>query len=158
MTSYISEIISAILGFISGGFTVGIFMHIKDNRISSKHQGNNIASSGGVAAGNVQGNIVINSNSQPVDSTSVLSPEAKRILKELYPDTKIRFNFQTCEVLAFSETRSERPISCPNYSCTEEALNELESFQYLKKEKSTSHRTIYQLTALGRSATAEIIK
>ena len=51
MNSYISEIISAIIGFISGGFTVGIVMTIKYNRISSKQNGDNIASPGGVAAG-----------------------------------------------------------------------------------------------------------
>lgn len=158
MNSYVSEIISAIIGFISGGFTVGIVMTIKYNRISSKQNGDNIASSGSVAAGNVQGNIVITNTMPLADSKPVLSSEAKHILKELYPDTKIYFKFQPCEIFAYSETRSERPISCKNYSCLEEALNELESFQYLEKELATSHRTIYKLTALGRSATADIVK
>ena len=158
MLKYISEIISAILGAIAGGLAVGVFMHIKNNRISSKHQGNNVASSGSVAAGNVQGNIVITNTMPLADSKPVLSSEAKHILKELYPDTKIYFKFQPCEIFAYSETRSERPISCKNYSCLEEALNELESFQYLEKELATSHRTIYKLTALGRSATADIVK
>lgn len=158
MNSYVSEIISAIIGFISGGFTVGIVMTIKYNRISSKQNGDNIASSGGVAAGNVQGNIVITNNPQTVDSTPVLSAEAKHILKELYPDTKIHFKFQPCEIFAYSETRSERPILCKNYSCPDATLNELESFQYLEKELATSHRTIYQLTAKGRIATSNIFK
>ena len=158
MNSYVSEIISAIIGFISGGFTVGIVMTIKYNRISSKQNGDNIASSGGVAAGNVQGNIVITNNATSVDSTPTLSSEAKRILKELHPDTKICFTPGSCEMFAFSETRQKRKISCNNYSCTVEALNELETLQYLKKELSTSHRTIYQLTAKGKIATSNIFK
>ena len=157
MTSYISEIISAILGFIAGASTVKIAMTIKYNRNSSKHHGNNIASSGGVAAGNVQGNIVITNNSQPVDSTPVLSAEAERILKELHPDTKICLKSKACEMLAFSETRNNRQIPFENYSCTLEALNELENFQYLES-KVSYHFTIYNLTAKGRIATSKIIK
>ena len=155
---YISELISGILGFIVGGSTVGILMTIKYNRILSKQNGDNIASSGGVAAKNVQGNIVITNNQSLADNTPVLSAEAELILKELHPDTKICFMFQTCEIFAYSETRSERPISCKNYSCPEATLNELESFQYLKKELATSHRTIYQLTAKGKIATSNIVK
>ena len=158
MMDYILELIIAVLGLIVGGSTVGIVMTIKYNRNSSKHQGNNVASSGGVAAGNVQGNIVITNNSTPVDSTPVLSAEAERILKELHPDTKICFTPGSCEMFAFSETRQKRKISCNNSSCTVEALNELESFQYLKKELATSHRTIYQLTAKGKIATSNIVK
>ena len=158
MLKYISEIIIAILGFIAGGLTVGVFMRIKNNRISSKQNGDNIASSGGVAAGNVQGNIVITNTMPLADSKPVLSSEAKHILKELYPDTKIHFKFQPCEIFAYSETRSERPILCKNYSCPEATLNELESFQYLEKELATSHRTIYQLTAKGKIATSNIVK
>lgn len=157
MTDYISELISAILGFIAGGSTIGIIMHINHNRISSKQQGDNIASSGGVAAGNIQGNIVITNNAQPVDSTPVLSSEAKRILKELHPDTKICFTPGTCEIFAFSESRQKRKISCKNNSCTEEALNELETLQYLES-KATYHFTIYHLTAKGRIATSNIFK
>ena len=157
MINYISEIISAILGFIAGGLTVGVFMRIKNNRISSKQNGDNIASSGGVAAGNVQGNIVITNNVQPVDRTPVLSSEAERILKELHPDTKICFTPGSCEMFAFSETRQKRKISCNNSSCTVEALNELETLQYLES-KATYHFTIYHLTAKGRIATSNIFK
>ena len=158
MNSYVSEIISAIIGFISGGFTVGIVMAIKYNRISSKQNGDNIASSGGVAAGNVQGNIVITNNATPVDSTPVLSAEAERILKELHPDTKICFTPGSCEMFAFSETRQKRKISCNNSSCTVEALNELENFQYLESKQATNHFTIYHLTAKGKIATSKIVK
>ena len=157
MTDYISELISAILGFIVGGSTIRIIMHIKHNRLSNKHQGDNIASSGGVAAGNVQGNIVITNNAQPVDTTPVLSSEAKRILKELHPDTKICFTSGACEMFAFSETRQKRKISCNNSSCTVEALNELEALQYLES-KATYNFTIYHLTAKGRIATSNIFK
>ena len=145
MNSYVSEIISAIIGFISGGFTVGIVMTIKYNRNSSKHQGNNVASSGGVAAGNIQGNIVITNNATPVDSTPVLSAKAERILKELHPDTKICLKSEACEMLAFSETRNNRRIPFENYSYTLEALNELETFQYLESKQATNHFTIYHL-------------
>ena len=51
MLKHITEIISAILGAIAGGLAVGVFMRIKNNRISSKQNGDNIASSGSVAAG-----------------------------------------------------------------------------------------------------------
>ena len=71
MINYISEIISAILGFIAGGSTIGIIMHIKHNRLSNKQQGDNIASSGGVAAGSVQGNIVITNSPQISENTPV---------------------------------------------------------------------------------------
>ena len=157
MLKYITEIISAILGAIAGGLTVGVFMRIKNNRISSKQNGDNIASSGSVAAGNVQGNIVITNNATPVDSTPVLSAEAERILKELHPDTKICFTPGSCEIFAFSETRQNRKISCNNSSCTVEALNELETLQYLES-KATYHFTIYHLTAKGRIATSNIFK
>ena len=157
MADYISELISAIVGFFVGGSTVWIIMHIKHNRISSKQQGDNIASSGGVAAGNVQGNIVITNNAQPVDTTPVLSSEAKRILKELHPDTKICFTPGAYEMFAFSDTRQKRQMSCKNNSCTEEALNELETLQYLES-KATYHFTIYHLTAKGRVATSKIVK
>ena len=158
MTNYISEIISAILGFISGGFTVGIFMHIKDNRISSKHQGNNIASSGGVAAGNVQGNIVITNTMPLADSKPVLSSEAQRILKELHPDTYIYFSHKDKEMIAYSETRAKRKVIFEDYSCTAEALNELESFQYLENKQAFQWFTIYKLTAQGRMATSNLFK
>ena len=155
---YISELISAILGFIAGGFTVGIAMTIKYNRISSKHQGNNVASSGGVAAGNVQGNIVITNSLQTVDSTPVLSAEAERILKALSPDTHIYFSHKDKKMIAYSETRAKREVIFKDYSCTVEALNELESFQYLESQQATQWFTIYQLTARGRIATSQIIK
>ena len=158
MLKYISEIIIAILGFIAGGLTVGVFMRIKNNRISSKQNGDNIASSGGVAAGSVQGNIVITNNATPVDSTPVLSAEAERILKELHPDTKICFTPGSCEMFAFSETRQKRKISCNNSSCTVEALNELENFQYLENKQKTNHCIIYHLTNKGKIATSKIIK
>ncbi len=157
MLKYITEIISAILGAIAGGLAIGVFMHIKNNRISSKQNGDNIASSGGVAAGNVQGNIVITNNATPVDSTPVLSSEAERILKELHPDTKICFTPSSCEMFTFSETRQKRKISCNNSSCTVEALNELETLQYLES-KATYLFTIYHLTAKGRIATSQIVK
>ena len=157
MLKYITEIISAILGAIAGGLAIGVFMHIKNNRISSKQNGDNIASSGGVAAGNVQGNIVITNTMPPADSKPVLSSEAQRILKELHPDTKICFTPGSCEMFAFSENRQKRKISCKNNSCTEEALNELETLQYLES-KATYHFTIYHLTAHGRVVTAKIIK
>ena len=158
MINYISEIISAILGFIAGGSTIGIIMHIKHNRLSNKHQGDNIASSGGVAAGSVQGNIVITNSMPLTDSTPVLSSEARRILKELFPDTNIYFNHKDQEMLAYSETRDQRKIQMTNYSLTAEALNELESFQYLENRQASQWFTIYQLTAHGRVVTAKIIK
>ena len=158
MLKYISEIISAILGAIAGGLAVEVFMRIKNNRISSKQNGDNIASSGGVAAGNVQGNIVITNNATPVDSTPVLSAEAERILKELHPDTKICLKSEACEMLAFSETRNNRRIPFKNYSYTLEALNELETFQYLESKQATNHFTIYHLTAKGKIATSKIVK
>ena len=158
MLKYISEIISAILGAIAGGLAVEVFMRIKNNRISSKQNGDNIASSGSVAAGNVQGNIVITNNATPVDSTPVLSAEAERILKELHPDTKICLKSEACEMLAFSETRNNRRIPFKNYSYTLEALNELETFQYLESKQATNHFTIYHLTAKGKIATSKIVK
>ena len=158
MMDYILELIIAVLGLIVGGSTVGIVMTIKYNRNSSKHQGNNVASSGGVAAGNVQGNIVITNNSTPVDSTPVLSAEAERILRELHPDTKICLKSEACEMLAFSETRNNRRIPFENYSYTMEALNELETFQYMESKQATNHFTIYHLTAKGRIATSQIVK
>ena len=158
MINYISELISAIFGFIVGGSTIGIIMHINHNRISSKQHGDNIASSGGVAAGNIQGNIVITNNAQPVDSTPVLSSEAKRILKELHPDTHIYFSHKDKEMFVHSNTRDKRIVMFENYSCTVEALNELESFQYLESKQATQWFTIYQLTAHGRVVTTKIIK
>ena len=158
MLKYISEIIIAILGFIAGGLTVGVFVRIKNNRISSKQNGDNIASSGGVAAGNVQGNIVITNTMPLADSKPVLSSEAQRILKELHPDTKICLKSEACEMLAFSETRNNRRIPFENYSRTLEALNELETFQYLESKQATNHFTIYHLTAKGRIATSNIFK
>ena len=158
MNSYVSEIISAIIGFISGGFTVGIVMTIKYNRISSKQNGDNIASSGGVAAGNVQGNIVITNSPQIVDNTPVLSAEAERILKSLFPNTHIFFNKVNLEMSVYSDTRSQRKIILEDYSCTVEALNELVTYQYLECKQTTQCFTIYQLTANGRIATTKIAK
>ena len=158
MMDYISELIIAVLGFIVGGSTVGIVMTIKYNRNSSKHQGNNVASSGGVAAGNVQGNIVITNNATPVDSTPVLSSEAERILKELHPDTHIYFSHKDKEMIAYSETRAKRKVIFEDYSCTVEALSELETFQYLESQQATQWFTIYNLTAKGRIATSQIVK
>lgn len=158
MLKYISEIIIAILGFIAGGLTVGVFMRIKNNRISSKQQGNNIASSGGIAAGNVQGNIVITNSPQIVDNTPVLSAEAERILKSLFPNTHIFFDKVNREMSVYSDTRSQQKIILEDYSCTVEALNELVTFQYLECKQTTQCFTIYQLTANGRIATSNIFK
>ena len=155
---YISELISGILGFIVGGSTVGILMTIKYNRILSKQNGDNIASSGSVAAGNVQGNIVITNNATPVDSTPVLSSEAQRILKELHPDTYIYFSHKGKEMIAYSETRAKRKVIFEDYSCTVEALNELESFQYLENKQAFQWFTIYKLTTQGRIATSNLFK
>jgi len=158
MNSYVSEIISAIIGFISGGFTVGIVMTIKYNRISSKQNGDNIASSGSVAAGNVQGNIVITNTMPLADSKPVLSSEAQRILKELHPDTHIYFSHKDKEMIAYSETRAKRKVIFEDYSCTVEALSELETFQYLVRKQDFQNFTIYELTAKGRTATSKIVK
>ena len=158
MINYISEIISAILGFIAGGSTIGIIMHIKHNRWSNKQQGDNIASSGGVAAGSVQGNIVITNSPQVSENTPILSSEAQRILKELSPDTNIYFNRKEQEIFAYSETRDNRKMQMTNYSLTAEALNELESFQYLENKQAFQWFTIYKLTAQGRIATSNLFK
>ena len=154
---YISELISGILGFIVGGSTVGILMTIKYNRILSKQNGDNIASSGGVAAGNVQGNIVITNTMPLADSKPVLSSEAQRILKVLSPDTNIRFCHNEMEMFAFSETRNARKIQFNDYSCTLEALKELEAFQYLVRKQDFQNFTIYELTAKGRTAISDLL-
>ena len=157
MLKYITEIISAILGAIAGGLAIGVFMHIKNNRISSKQNGDNIASSGSVSAGNVQGNIVITNNATPVDSTPVLSAEAERILKELHPDTHIYFSHKDKEMIAYSETRAKRKVIFEDYSCTVEALSELETFQYLVRKQDFQNFTIYELTAKGRTAISDLL-
>ena len=157
MLKYITEIISAILGAIAGGLIVGVFMRIKNNRISSKQNGDNIASSGGVAAGNVQGNIVITNTMPLADSKPVLSSEAQRILKVLSLDTNIRFCHNEMEMFAFSETRNARKIQFNDYSCTLEALKELEAFQYLVRKQDFQNFTIYELTAKGRTAISDLL-
>ncbi len=157
MLKYITEIISAILGAIAGGLAIGVFMHIKNNRISSKQNGDNIASSGGVAAGNVQGNIVITNTMPLADSKPVLSSEAQRILKELHPDTHIYFSHKDKEMIAYSETRAKRKVIFEDYSCTVEALSELETFQYLVRKQDFQNFTIYELTAKGRTAISDLL-
>ena len=158
MLKYITEIISVILGAIAGGLAVGVFMHIKNNRISSKHQGNNVASSGGVATENVQGNIIITNNSQSIDSTPILSYEAQRILRELYSRTYIYLDKTNQEIYAYSETEKKDKISITDYADTLEAIEELTSLQYLERTFISQKIETYKLTSYGKNAVRKIIK
>lgn len=152
MLDYISEIISFIFGFLGGSLTVGIAMHVKYNRMTNRQNGNNVASTGAVAAGNVNGDIYIAASSTASISPMDLSTEAKRILKELFPDTSIYLDRDAQTMSAYSETRNQREMDITDYSSTVEALNELESFQYLTRYQDLQTKTIYHLTAQGRTA------
>lgn len=152
MLDYISEIISFIFGFLGGSLTVGIAIHVKYNRMTNRQNGNNVASTGAVAAGNVNGDIYIANGSTASVTPMDLSTEAKRILTNLFPDTCIYLDREAQTMFAYSETRNKRQMDMTNYSSTVEALNELESFRYLTCYQDFQTKTIYHLTAQGRTA------
>lgn len=153
---HLSEIISAIIGFIAGGLSVHFRYQYKRSKTSQQH-GNNIAHSGSLAAGYLNGNVTIN-NSSAIPRIPELSPQAKNIIIQFYKtNATILLTDAPDLIIERLQTNSGQKIEINDPLTINNDLDNLVANGILSLSGSVNTGHCYSWTQKGKNYTKELL-